>query len=140
MNWVTLRLHTSVANQDQEAALPMRLVAISVHWGSERRCRPGHQASSQRVVDLAAPISPRVSWSDTALVLDSADDHEALHTCSLLSIVMYVRNALLLGRSGSCGATLGVPGWAFVGESGYCQGLRLGRGCGRVARALLGPV
>ena len=29
VNWVTLRLQTSVANQDQEAALPMRLVAMS---------------------------------------------------------------------------------------------------------------
>jgi hypothetical protein len=32
---------------------------------------------------------------DIALVLDSADDHEALHTYSLSGIVMYVRNALL---------------------------------------------
>jgi hypothetical protein len=46
--------------------------------------------------DLAAPNIFRLSRrGDTALVLDSADDHEALHTYSLPSIVMYVRNALL---------------------------------------------
>ena len=37
-------------------------------------------------------------------------------------------------RSGSCCPTLGVPGWAFVGESGYCLSQEWGRGPGRVAR------
>ena len=41
---------------------------------------------------------------------------------------------------GSCCPTLGLPDWAFVGESGYCLSREWGRGRGRVARArLLGP-
>jgi len=37
LSWVTSRLHTSVANQDQPAGLPMRLVAISFQPRAVRR-------------------------------------------------------------------------------------------------------
>ncbi len=63
-------------------------------------------------MDLDASNNPFPPWSpaysagranifllsrqgDADLVLDPADDHEALHTYSLLGIVMYVRNVLL---------------------------------------------
>jgi hypothetical protein len=64
--------------------------------------RPAEQLKS------AAPIRrsgcANIFWlsrrGDAVVLLDSADDHEALHTYSLPGIVMYVRNALL---SALCG-------------------------------------